>query len=132
MTTSASTPAGSYTLTINGSDGPLSHSAQTTLVVQAPAPDFTLSASPGSQTVSRGGTTTYTVSVNPANTYNVSLSVSGLPFKATASFSPNPASSTSTLTVSTWRKSTSGSYTLTITGTSGGISRTTTVTLVIT
>ena len=132
VTTSASTPAGSYTLTINGSDGTLSHSAQTTLVVQAPTPNFTLSASPGSQTVARGGIATYTVSVNPANTYNLSLSVSGLPFKATASFSPNPASSTSMLTVSTWRKSTSGSYTLTITGTSGGISRTTTVTLVIT
>jgi hypothetical protein len=122
-------------LTITASDGTLSHSTQVTLVVQAQAPvgDFTIGATPSSQTVSRGGATTYTVTVTPVNGFSgsVSLSVSGVPFKGTAAFSPNPTTSTSTLTVTTWKKTTTGTYTLTITGTSGGLSHSTTVQLVV-
>jgi hypothetical protein len=135
VTTGASTPAGTYALTITGSDGALTHSTQVTLVVQAPAPvgDFTLSATPSSRTVSRGGGTTYAVTVTPVNGFSgsVSLSVSGLPFKGSASFSPNPTTSASTLSVSTWRKTTTGTYTLTITGTSGGVTHSTTVQLIV-
>jgi hypothetical protein len=135
VSTSTTTAAGSYTLTISASDGTLSHSTQVTLVVQAQATvgDFTISASPPSQTVPRGGATSYTVTITPNNgfTGSVSLSVSGLPSKATASFSPNPATTTSTLTVSTWKRTSPTTYTLTITGKSGSLSHTTTVQLVV-
>jgi hypothetical protein len=100
------------------------------------APSFTLGASPASRSVSRGGSTTYTIGVDRTNGFAspVSLSVSGLPNRSNASFSPNPASATdktSTLTVSTSSKTTRGTRTLTITGTGGGRSRTVQVTLTV-
>ena len=136
VATSASTPAGSYTLTVTGSDGTRSHSAQVTLVVQsqpAPAADFTISATPATNTVVHGSDATYTVTITPVNNFSgsVSLSASGLPSRSSASFSPNPTATTSTLTVSTSRKSSRGTFTLTITGTSGGLSHSTTVQLVV-
>jgi hypothetical protein len=133
VTTSAATPAGSYPLTITGTSGALSHQTTVTLVVQAPAGDFTLGATPASRTVTRRSSTTYAVTITPVNGFSgsVSLSVSGLPSGATASFSPNPATSSSTLTVSTKQRTPRGTFTLTITGTSGGLTHTKTVTLVV-
>jgi hypothetical protein len=134
VTTSPTTPAGSYPLTITGTGGGITHTTTVTLVVQAPVPDFSLSASPGSQTVRRGGTASYAVTINAVNGFTgpVTLSVQGVPNKTTASFSPNPATSTSTLTISTSTKTSKGTRTLTITGKSGGVTRTTTVTLTVT
>ena len=104
-----------------------------TVTATGPAPTFGLSALPGSQTVLRGAAVDYAVTVTAANGFNgpVSLSVSGLPNRASASFSPNPATSSSKLTVVTNRKTHPGSFQLTITGTNGGITKTATVTLVV-
>lgn len=98
-------------------------------------PDFTISASPSSQTVKAGSNTTYTVSVGALNgfTGTVSLGVSGLPSGGTGSFNPTSVtgSGSSTLTVSTTTSTTTGSFTLTITGTSGSLSHSTTVGLTV-
>jgi len=113
------------------------------LPTATPAPDpnadFTLSASPTSRTVTRGNGTTYTVTLTSLNGFagNVNLSVSGLPGRTTATFNPNPATLTSggttesILTVTTQRKSPTGTYTLTITGTGGGKTHSQDVTLVV-
>jgi uncharacterized membrane protein len=132
VATSASTAAGTYTLTLTGVSGSLTRTTAVTLVVTAP-PDFTLSASPSSQAVLAGSSTTYSVTINPANGFNgqVTLSVSGLPGDATGSFTPNPATATSTLSVATSVSTPAGSYTLTITGVSGSLTRTTSITLVV-
>jgi hypothetical protein len=101
---------------------------------QAPAvPNFTLAGSPASQTVSPGNSTSYSVAITPTNGFNgqVSFSVSGLPSGASASFSPNPASSSSTLSVTTSATTPTGTYPLTVTGTSGGLTHTTSVSLVV-
>jgi hypothetical protein len=135
VNTTSSTAAGTYTVTISASDGTLTCSAPVKLVVQssAPAPDFTISATPSSRTVSRGSGTTYAVTISALNGFagSVSLSAAGLPSKATASFGPNPATTTSTLTVTTSRKQGKGTFTLTITGKSGSLTHTTTVQLVV-
>jgi pimeloyl-ACP methyl ester carboxylesterase len=54
------------------------------------SPGFSLSVSPGSATVTAGGSATYTLSVNPAGGFNqqVSLSCTGAPSTATCSVSP--------------------------------------------
>ena len=94
-------------------------------------PDFTVSGSPASQTVAPGAPAAYTVTIAPTNGFSsaVTLSVTGLPSGATAGFSTNPATASSTLTVSTTSGTPVGTYSLTITGTSGSLSHTGAVTL---
>ncbi len=96
------------------------------------APGFTLSASPTSRSIARGQSTTYAVTLSRTSGFGsaVSFSVSGLPNRATGSFSPSSTTGTSsTLTITTSSKTTRGTRTLTITGTGGGLSRSAQVTL---
>jgi regulation of enolase protein 1 (concanavalin A-like superfamily) len=133
VSTASTTAAGSYPLTITGTSGSLSHSATVTLVVQGP--DFGITATPSSQTVSQGSSTTYTTAISALNSFTgtVSLSVSGLPTGVTAIFSPTSVatSGSSTLTISTAATAATGTYPLTITGTSGSLSHSASVTLVV-
>ena len=100
-----------------------------------PAPDYSLSISPSSVSVGRtGGSAVYTVTINPTNGFNsaVTLSVSGLPAGTTGAFSPNPATTTSALTLTVNSSTRKGTYVFTVTGMGGSptITRTTTATLV--
>ena len=132
ITTLATTPTGTSTLTITGVSGSLTHTATVTLVVNASA-DFTVGATPPSQTVTQGAGTSYPVTITPSGGFNgsVTLSVSGLPTGATGTFTTNPATSTSTLNITTLATTPIGTSTLTITGVSGGLTHTTTVSLVV-
>jgi hypothetical protein len=131
VSTLSSTPGGSYPLTITATSGTLTHTAQVTLIVA----DFSISATPSNRTVSRGSTTSYTVAITATGPFSstVNLSVTGLPKRTSASFNPSslPGSGNSTLTISVNRPATVGSYALTITGTGGGVTRSTTVSLTI-
>jgi hypothetical protein len=87
-----------------------------------PAPDFSLSINPSSQTVRRGGgTVSYTVTIAPTGGFSASVtfSVTGLPAGATGTFSPNPATTSSTLKVVVSSSTPRGTYTFTVTGTGG-------------
>ncbi|GEM_PF-1396404 len=132
VTTSSSTPANTSTLTITGTSGSLSHSATTSLGVM----NFTISATPSSQTVAVGGSAGYTVNVGTVNGFSgaVTFSASGLPTGASAAFNPTSVNSlgSSALTISTSSSTPSGNYTVTVTGTSGSLSQSTTVTLAVT
>jgi hypothetical protein len=132
ITTTGTTPTGTYPLTVTGTDGALTHTTGITLVVNPP-PNFSLSASPASQTVTQGNSTSYTITINPSNgfTGGVTLKITGLPSGAIGSFSSNPATSKSTLKVNTGANTLGGSYPLIITGTNGTLSQTTSVTLVV-
>ena len=132
VSTGTSTAAGSYTITVTGTSGSVSHSDTVTLVVA----DFSISATPSSRTVEASSNTTYTVNTGNNNGFsgNISLSASGLPSGASASFNPTSitAGNSSTMTVTTSNTTPAGSYTLTITGTSGSDAHSTTVTLNVT
>lgn len=139
VSTSASTPTGSFNVTITGTNtsasGTLTHSASVTLVVNAAViPDFSLSPSPNSRSVTQGASTTYTVNINSSGgfTGSVKLSASGLPSGGTATFNPNSATGSSTMTVTTVATTPTGSYPVTITGTSGTLTRTASATFVVT
>src|SRR5262249_2986714 len=134
VTTASSTPAGSYTLTISGAttdSSYITHTATVTLNVAA----FTVSATPSSQGAPSGGTAVYTATVSAQNGFGgtVTWSASGLPSGATAVFSPTSiaGSGSSTMTVNLLNTTPANTYTLTIQGTSGGISQSTSVNLVV-
>ena len=102
-----------------------------------PTPDFAVSASPTTVSVTRGGTKTTTISTTVSGGFNsaVSLSASGLPTGVTASFSPTsiaaPGSGSSTLTFTASSTATLGTSTVTINASGGGKSHSTTVSLTV-
>ena len=134
-----STTPGTYPITVTGIGGSTQHSTTVTLTVTTSGSgDFTISATPSSQSVRRGSAAHYTATITALNGFasNVNLSISGCPGHSTCSFSPNPVSppypANSTLTVSTTKKTGLGTYPLTITGTSGTLQHSTTVSLTVT
>lgn len=131
IVTSSSTPAGTYPLTIAGTNGAVMQTSNVTLVVG----NVALFASPPSQTVSAGAGTGYTINVqtNSGFSGSVAFGISGLPANATASFNPTSVNGagSSTLSVMTASNTASGNYTLTINGTNGAVVATTTATLTV-
>ena len=136
--TSSTTPGGTYSITIKGTDGTLTHTTSVSLTVVVP--DFSISSNPTSTSVKRGGTATYTETLTSVNTFSgmVTLSASGCPSGSTCSFSPNPVmvpsggTGKSTFTVATKSTTPIGTYTITLTGTSGSLKHSITVQLRVT
>jgi len=132
VTTSSSTPVGSYTLTVKGTTPSLTHTTTITLVVQ----DFSLSATPSSQTVVAPGSTNYTVSTSALSGFsgNIALSTATLPTGVSAVFAPTSVAvgASSTLTLSVTAATTAGNYPITVFATSGGITHSTQVNLTVT
>jgi hypothetical protein len=136
VTTSTSTSTGTYTITITGSTSPgLTHTTTVNLTVSAVAqPNYSLSASPSNVTITQGNSGTSTITVNPQNGFNgsVSLSASGQPSGVTATLNPISTPGTSTLTLTASSGATTGTFTVTISGsTSQGLTHTTTVSLTV-
>jgi hypothetical protein len=101
-------------------------------------PDFSVSASPASLSIAQGSSGSSTISTSLVNSFNssISLSASGLPTGAVASFVPNtiaaPGSGSSTLTISPASTTPTGTSTVTVTATGGGKTHTTTIALTVT
>jgi len=131
ISTSVSTPIGSYPISIVGTSGALAHTNSVTLVVSS----LTFSAAPPTQTVNVGSNAMFTVTVttNSFFTGSVNLGAGGLPPDVTANFVPSTfnQSGSSTLTISTTTNTAGGSYLFTIFGTNGSFVATTTATLTI-
>jgi subtilase family serine protease len=100
----------------------------------APPASFTLTTSPTSQSVARGKTAAYTISVVGQNGFSgpVSFTASGLSSGITASFSPTSSATTTKLTLSSTTSAATGAHAITINGTSGALSGSVTVTLTLT
>ncbi|HEX6351207.1 MAG TPA: S53 family peptidase [Candidatus Dormibacteraeota bacterium] len=126
QTTYSATAAGTATLTAS-----LGNTLSASITVSA-APDFSLTVSPASATITGGGSAYYTVTVNPSNGFSgaVSMSVT-CPSGATCSWSSNPvgAGGSTQLRVRVRNWTARGTYNLTITGTSGSLTHTQQVTL---
>ena len=88
-------------------------------------PDFLLSVSPQQQTIVTSESASYTARITPFNGFSgsVSLSVTSVPAGVTANFSPTSISGlgTSTLNLSTTAATPPGSFQMTVTATSGGL-----------
>ncbi len=123
---------GSFTVrtTVTKSNGVQATATSTAQVVAGP--DFTVAVTPGSTSVPQGGSGRFGVSLTPLAGFSgsVTLSLGG----ATGTFSPATVGvpGTAQLTVTTSSATRPGSYPLTITATSGSLSRTATATLTVT
>lgn len=101
----------------------------------AASPDFSLSATPATASVNAGAAANYAVSSTASGgfaspiTYSVAPAVTGV----TYAFSANPAAAgaATTLTATTSASTPAGTYALTVTGTGGGLTRTTNVSLTV-
>jgi subtilase family serine protease len=96
-------------------------------------PDFSLSASPASVSVTQGSTATSTITITKLNgfTGTATLSASGLPAGVTAAFGTNPITTTSVVTFTASATATTGTASVTITGTSGTLTHTTIISLTV-
>jgi subtilase family serine protease len=85
---------------------------------------FTLTPNPFIVSVAQGGSNTGTITVATVNgfTGGVTLSASGLPSGVSASFNPNPATTSSTLTLTASAGTAAGETTIFVKGTSGSLS----------
>jgi hypothetical protein len=135
ITTTAAVAAGTYPLTITGTAPAGSNSASFTktttvnLVISAAAtPGFTLKPAANPLTVAQNARGTDNITVTRVNGFSgtVTLSVTGLPAGVRSSFSGTE------LVISPRRSTPLGTYSLTVTGTSGTTTAHTTLTLVIT
>ncbi|QGL50156.1 S8 family serine peptidase [Micromonospora terminaliae] len=101
-----------------------------------PTNDFSVSVSPTSGSTAPGGSVTATVATATTNgsAQSVSLSASGLPGGATASFNPPTVTSggSSTLTITTSASTPAGTYPVTISGTAASGTKTATYSLTVT
>jgi subtilase family serine protease len=130
------TAAGTYTIAVMGTGGGITNTATVSLTVTAPttAGGFTLSVSPTSGSLPRdsSGYAVITTSVSGGFASAIDLSATGQPTGVTVRFSPvsiaTPGSGTSNMTLSVSRRASTGTYPITITGTGGGITQTTTLT----
>lgn len=134
LAASSTAAAGTATVTITGTSGSITGTATVALTVQpAVAPDFALSATP-TLSVARGSSGTSTIAITRSGGFTgaVTLAASGVPAGVSASFSPASTTGTSSvLTLAVSSAATPGTYPLTVTGTSGTLSRTASVTLTI-
>jgi hypothetical protein len=98
-----------------------------------PAPSFTLGASSTSLSVAQGASGRSTITVTGQNGFagSVSLAASGLPSGVTAAFATNPTTGISVLTLTASGSATVGSATVTIKGTSGSLTASTTIALTV-
>jgi hypothetical protein len=135
LTVAGTTIPGTYTLTVSGNSGNITHTAGVSLTVTA-SPDFSISATPASQTVVAGQTAPYTATLTALNGFagTVGFTVSGLPSGVTAAFSPAnlTGSGSSTMTLTVAPATVAGTYPLTISGISGVLSHAANVSLTIT
>jgi subtilase family serine protease len=140
LTASGSATTGTATVTITGTSGSVVATTTIALTVNAAStPNFSISASPASLTVTAGSDETSTITITSQNSFSsaTTLTATGLPNGVTAAFSSDPVtpaangSATSTLTFTAAATATVGTATVTVTGTSGSLSPTTSIALTV-
>jgi len=138
MAVASSTAVGTYTITVTGTGGGITHTATVSLTVTAPSSGaFTISVSPTSGSLRRGQSGYAVVTTKVSGGFNsaIALSATGLPSGVTYSFSPAsiaaPGSGTSHFNLTVSNTAATGTYPITITGTGGGLTHTTTLTFTV-
>jgi hypothetical protein len=136
---------GSYTISVTGTNGSLQHTANITLTVTAPPvppePDFSINASPTTLTIEQGDTADSTIIVTSLRDFNAAVdltltpeSIAGVTLSLDSTqITPSPNDfATSTLRIEITADASPNEHSITITGTSGALQRSVTISLIIT
>jgi hypothetical protein len=128
LTAGSTAAAGTSTITINGKSGLLTAATVVTMTVLIP--NFTLTPSAPSVTISRPGTATSTISVGAVNgfTSSVQFSLGSLPAGVTATWGTV---SGNLLTITAAGTAAAGTFPVTVTGVSGTLKATATVSVTV-
>jgi len=133
LTVASTTATGTYSITVTGTGGGITHTATVSLTVTAVATgSFSIAVSPTSGSLEQGqsGYAVVTITASGGFDSTVILSATGLPSGVTGTFSPTSikGSGTSDYTLTVARNAPTGTYPITITGTSGGVAHSTVLT----
>ncbi|HEX5227995.1 MAG TPA: protease pro-enzyme activation domain-containing protein, partial [Bryobacteraceae bacterium] len=133
LTAGSAATLGNATITITGTSGSLRSSTTIALTVTAPAPGFTIAASPASISLKPGASapTTISVSLQTGFSGTVAFSLDGLPTGVTGTFNPPTTNRSTTLTLVAAANAVPGTSTITVKGTSGTIIARATIALTI-
>jgi hypothetical protein len=134
LTAGCATPIGTSAITITGVSGSLTATTTLSLTIVAPASgSFSPTLSPAALSIAEGTSGTLSITPNTSGCFagSISLAASGLPSGVTATFSPNPTTGSSVVTVAASSSAIAGTYLVTITGTSGTVTASTTLALTI-
>ena len=138
-----SSPQGTYTITVGGASGRLSHNVTSILrVIPPPAPDFSITPSPPSMNVTRGSATSATLTLTSIGGFagQVNLTTSISPSSGTSptlTLNPNRVTLLSggtgnaILTVNTGGGTSLGTYTIAVLGVSGTLANSVSITLTV-
>jgi kumamolisin len=130
FTVASSTAAGTYSITITGTSGSLSHSTTVTLTVSSSASSsYTITPHSPTLTVWREGASNLAITLSGTTTGPVTFSTSGQGSGETVTFSPSSlsAAGTTVMKIAASVSASTGSFTVTVKGTGGGTSASTTV-----
>jgi len=130
LTASSSAPVGTFWVPMIGINGTQAWNSYLFLTLN-PAPAFTVTASPVNLAQSSTITSAVTVVPQPGFAGSVNLSTSALPTGISGTFSPNPATGSSVLTLTADSTASLGNYPVIIAGTSGTRTITTVVSLLV-
>jgi len=134
VTVGSTAAAGTYSLTVSATGGTVTKTASLSLTV-LPPPSFALTVTPASLSVTAGSNGTSTATTVGTNGFGsaVTVAVTGAPAGVTVSAGgiASPGSGNSTISVSVGSSVAGGSYPLTVSATGGGVTKTTTLTLLV-
>ncbi len=134
VSTTSAVPAGNYTITVTGSNGTATRTCTFTLKVST-EPDFTMALDKSSASIKPGDKVELTLTVGAINGFTGSVGISVAIAPSTSSVTQNvdpliiTNSGTSKITLTAASDAPKGSYTVTITGTSGALNHTKTFSL---
>jgi subtilase family serine protease len=126
-----STVAGNYTITVTGTSGTTTETTTVLLTVVSPTLNFTITASPSSVSIVRGGSTVVTLTTTVTGGFDsaiaLSTAASGVTFSPATI--PAPGAGTSKMTIKIGGSTKLGDHTITVDASGGGFTNTVTVTV---
>jgi subtilase family serine protease len=134
ITVASTVATGTYTITVTGTGDSITHTTSVSLTVTGTSTGtFTISVSPTSGYLDQGqsGYAVVTTKVSGGFDSSISFSASGVPSGVTSSFTPAsigaPGSGSTDFNLTVSESAPTGTYDITITGTGGGVTKSTTL-----